>query len=348
MARNPFEKLKINHDDDEDQPTTTQKQPSANLFQQPQEVKKKKIRPDDKKQNEVPTRHTPEDTEGFSEVKKKKLPLREGRIDNLIEAAVYQESSNAKPKKEYEQKPLREGKRQYERHSGTGRGNEISKQGAGGKTTWGNANEQAKQEARVGEDYYEEDYYNNQEDNLFNYAANTDFTHKKDDVVVDQQPKNEENYEKKEEGKEGKKKKKKFGEEEEKKETKIVLPDNSVSYQDYKLQMKQKSETGKIQEKKETFKSTIPQVDLKPKTKDLEEFEISTSGKQEKKKVNKVKEQKVDNLSERLNKIVSLKNVEIKEDKENLPKKYEKYDKGGKTQQKEKAFTYSKDAFPEL
>jgi len=153
-----------------------------------------------------------------------------------------------------------------------------------------------------------------------------------------------------EEPKEGKKKKKKnAAEEEEKKEDKLEVPDNSMSYQEYKEQKKKLTE-GKREEKKEQQKSLIPQVDLKPKTKTTEdEIGISSNKPTDKKQPAKPKEKKVDSVEESLNKIVGQKIVEKQEEREYQPRTYDKKGKyGGKKENQGQGFTFSKDAFPEL
>jgi len=68
------------------------------------------------------------------------------------------------------QPKYREGKHEYERHSGTGRGKEIAKSGAGSRYTWGTNNQYAQSEAnKYNAD--EEDVYADEDEDLFNYAV---------------------------------------------------------------------------------------------------------------------------------------------------------------------------------
>ena len=142
-TKNPFGNLTIRRDeDDEDTTVRTQAVPASTgaLFSNAQageQKKKKKVRPEEKKKLEETQQ---DDEEGF-EVVKKKAPA---KPRNPVAEEGSTEKGEEKPKRfkkldhalEKENK-FNTQKRLYERHSGTGRGKEISKGGAGGKHTWG-------------------------------------------------------------------------------------------------------------------------------------------------------------------------------------------------------------------
>lgn len=144
-TRNPFGQLRVERDEEDEVPQTSSKQaPTTTLFvnNQTAEKKKKKVRPDEKKRDE-PIQDT---NEGFEVVGKPK-PQKHQRKHNPIEEGDVAGEGKIKEDKHlnkiglghhaHNPRPLRSGKRQFERHSGTGRGKEIAKGGSGGKTVWG-------------------------------------------------------------------------------------------------------------------------------------------------------------------------------------------------------------------
>jgi len=359
--------LTVRHDDDEEGHTVTQKQPGQQLFQQPQEVKKKKIRPEERKRLEEEaksggqTHH--DDTQGFSEVKKRKPNPKGGDIGNLIENA-YEQGTNQQQKrdKNFESKgyqpQTRGGKRPYDRQSGTGRGREIAKQGAGGKTTWGNAEKMAKQEVYgEGEEHYGDDLftydYSKQQAPKREEATKTEEKTEEPKAEPTQEEEQKPKFEKKE-GQREKRRKKRLGlaaEEEKKDEKKSDAPDNSISYKEYKEKFKPEPK----QEEKKVAQSMIQKTDLKEKVKGGENLEISiASNKPTTQKKPEVKEKKVDKTESDLNKLIGQKLVEGKT--EEAPKDYPQEKRGGyqgkqgkyNKQQKDAGFSFNKDAFPEL
>lgn len=146
-TRNPFGQLRVQRDEDEEVPQVTSKPATtAPLFtttQAAEQKKKKKVRPEEKKRTDEPVQ---ESNEGFEVVGKPK-PQRHQRKHNPTEEDVVSGEGKVKEDKHasrlgaghhaHNPRPLRAGKRQFERHSGTGRGKEIAKNGAGGKTVWG-------------------------------------------------------------------------------------------------------------------------------------------------------------------------------------------------------------------
>ena len=137
-TNNPFGKFKVQKDsDDEDervQPTKASGT-SQQLFAPQQEQKKKrKVRPEKTEEPEA------NDDDGF-EVVKQKIP-RKRPVEQSTEETQEPKKDHHKKKivAEYHHNkgPNPTKKREFERHSGTGRGREIAKGGAGGKGTWGN------------------------------------------------------------------------------------------------------------------------------------------------------------------------------------------------------------------
>lgn len=155
-TKNPFGLLAIRRDADEEEQTTKTVAVSATtapLFgnnQTGEQKKKKKVRPEERKKLEEVQ---PEDEEGFSEVKKKVSSRPKPQAEEEDKTGKPQE----KPKKfkNVDRQFVKENKfnsekRLFERHSGTGRGKEISKGGSGGKHTWGT---NPKNVARDNQDY---------------------------------------------------------------------------------------------------------------------------------------------------------------------------------------------------
>jgi hypothetical protein len=142
-TKNPFGNLTIRRDEDDEEITSRTQAVTAStgaLFtatQAGEQKKKKKVRPEEKKKLEETHQ---DDEEGF-EVVKKKGPSKPKAAAGEEETT---EKGQEKPKKfkKFSHALVKENqfnseKRLYERHSGTGRGKEISKGGAGGKHTWG-------------------------------------------------------------------------------------------------------------------------------------------------------------------------------------------------------------------
>ena len=82
---------------------------------------------------------------GFTKSKKDKMSELLSDFKNQIPIPeLTPVKRNNKPRLHFRPKA---GKRMFERRSGTGRGKEISKDGAGGKTIWGNIDQLAKEES---------------------------------------------------------------------------------------------------------------------------------------------------------------------------------------------------------
>ncbi len=158
MSHNPFGKLNVRRDDDDEEVKQVQTTTTA----VPQnEAKKKKVRPEENKIEAV--HHKEDNNEGFEIVGKTKNQKAK-KVETEDEGKQF-DPKQRKPKNKgaFQGKPPREGKREFERHSGTGRGKEIAKGGAGGHHTWGT---NPKQIAKEGERQF--DYYSN-DDKCKNY-----------------------------------------------------------------------------------------------------------------------------------------------------------------------------------
>jgi hypothetical protein len=147
--KNPFGLLSVRRDDEEEafQPSLEKDiDPITHGPLAEQQRMKRKIRPEEKRTLEEEKNQTKKgmEEEGFTEIRKNKKPT-------AVDAAIYEENVLKENQKEKNFKvrnpPLRGGKRTFDRHSGTGRGKEISKRGAGGKTTWGDPQQYAEKEA---------------------------------------------------------------------------------------------------------------------------------------------------------------------------------------------------------
>jgi len=157
-TKNPFGLLAVRRDADEEEQTTRTVAVSATtapLFgnnQTGEQKKKKKVRPEEKKKSEE---NAHEDADEGFEVVKKKAHTGKPRVqndENVPEEKTKEKHLKNKGAFAERNNKVTPGKRQFERHSGTGRGKEISKNGAGGKHTWGT---NPKNIARNGDDEYD-------------------------------------------------------------------------------------------------------------------------------------------------------------------------------------------------
>jgi len=318
MSSNPFEKLNVKRDDDDDEQEEFQ-QVKGKEKHVPYglENKKNKVRPKEKQANK-------EGEEDFQEVKKvvKKRPPKqeEGEEDkehkkrtginfNTNEKREYRESKNPKPQRG----------RKFDKQSGTGRGKEVSKGGAGGKGTWG---DNPKNIARD-EDNYDDIY--------FQQALNQVPEEEKEKRKGKKKEEDEEN-------KEDKKEEKRKGEKREKKELppelKLDKPKDAISLEEY---LKGK-EQPKEEENKEVKRNDVGEP-LK-KTEEKKEEILGTSGpgkKKGKKKKNKEMDQEEFELNMKLGNKLDI----GEEDKRRRQRK-------GKFKKEDEAFTYKKEEYPEL
>ena len=159
--KNPFGLLTIERDKNDEEETIIHKDFHPILEGPLAENKhKRKVRPSEIKISEESrplTNLKKEDDEGFTEIKINKRP-------RILNEEIFEHNvlNNIRNKKDCKAKTptMRSGKRIFDRHSGTGRGREVSKQGAGGKTTWGDAQQLAQEEAT---DYMDELAHNQEE-----------------------------------------------------------------------------------------------------------------------------------------------------------------------------------------
>lgn len=233
------------------------------------------------------------------------------------------------------------GKRQFDRQSGTGRGKEIAKGGAGGKHTWG-AN--PKNVAR--------DESSNYDDDLFHYALNPkpkktveEETPKEVEEIVKEEPQEqapqvevvEKTENAKEEGFDRRRKRKGFEEEEVKKEDLLERPENALSYAEYMQKLKEKNQS--ITETRTKTAPVVENSDLKAQTRTDEEFTIGLKDQNvNKKQKNKPKEKKTE---EKPNVDFTFMTEEVSE---------KRFETREKTQGKKKGpkFQFVSEEFPEL
>jgi hypothetical protein len=162
---NPFDKLNINREEqEEDDQEFHQVKGKEKNVPYGIEQKKKKVRP--KELEKVKD----EGEEGFEEVQSKTKKRRPVNEEEEEESKTHKKrrgvNYNTQEEKEHrlQDKPRRG--RQYDRQSGTGRGREIAKGGAGGKGTWGdNPKNIAKNYENYNDDYYFESALNQEKRN---------------------------------------------------------------------------------------------------------------------------------------------------------------------------------------
>ena len=334
---NPFEKLNIKRDEEEEDDGQGEfqkvKGKDKNL---PVGIdsKKKKTRPKEKVEAN--------DEEGFEEVgkTKKKRPANDDEEDELKGGEHKKRREidyNKEEVRNYRGRDKPKRGRQFDRQSGTGRGKEIAKGGAGGKGTWG---ENPKKIAR--------DYENNDDDYYFENALNPE-------KKKERQPKKPRKEDKKE-GEEGEEKKEGEGESKENEEDnkKKRERDNKPKYElkeEEKLNRPKDAKTlEEYLKEKEKPSEEIKEVkrikDGKPLEKKQEKNDdyLATTGQGRKKgKKKKIKEINKDEVD--LNNLIGA-NLQIGggEMMGRRPRKQD-YRKGKKGEEK---FVFKEEDFPEL
>jgi hypothetical protein len=354
MSKNPFGQLTIRRDDDEDyvRPQDTPQQThSTQIFSttQPDQKKKKKVRPEEKTKleeqyQELKQAYDEEVERGFQVVQKKQTRAKPGQTEEVLEDNKDRKLKNKGAYLERNDK-ARPGKRQFERHSGTGRGKEISKGGAGGGHTWGTnpkniARETTKNEETRGA-YYEKD-----DERWFNSALNRDERKYNEEKQEEKQEKYEVEEDKQETDQEVLEKQLKETEEkedrrrkkgpatEEKKEDLLERPENALSFNEYKEMQKQKNQTIGT---KQANVVRANETDAQPKTRDDSEFIVGTGD--SKKKNVKPKEKKVNNDVKELV-------VDIKTD--DGERRYYGDNRDNRRGKKEGKYYFKPEDFPEL
>jgi len=308
---NPFNKLKVQREEDEDHTnTSTQK-----VQKKEEPAKKTKQRPPEQKEIKEE-----QDDHGFEEVGKTQTKKQryndESNVDSIKPSAKV---DNPRHHKKYEG-AVRVGSNQraFDKHSGTGRGKEVKKEGAGGKGTWGNQEKSAPRE--IYDNYDNSDYY-------FNKVLNPKKA-KEEEVIAEEPVKEEVKVEEpvKEEvafddAKDKKGKKKPVINPEEDEKNKLVIPENAMSYAEWKEQNKRTAPVAK---------EVKVEVNLEKVVRNNQDEVIGIQGK------NKAQPKKKEKPVE---KTVA---VEVKyDDGQREKKNYNQ--KGGN-----KGFKFTKDDFPEL
>lgn len=323
---NPFNKLKVHRDEDEEEGFSTVGKTAAHvdpLFKKADDkAKKPKQRPKEEKKEET-HQHEEESNEGFETVGKGQKKVREEGATEEGEKKQhgFKQGKEHKDKRHEGQFPANSKKRVFDRHSGTGRGKEVPKDGAG-KGNWGN---QAKSAKREVVDYDDTEYY-------FQKALNP----KKEELVapVIEEPvqapveevKPEEIKEEKEE-KEYKKKDKKGAEVVVDEKDKLIIPENAISYSEWKQQVKRTEVK---------HKEIKVEVNLEQIVKDKDET-IQVAGKVHTEKKKKVKETNQKELE--VNKIFAAAAGQEEKNKQTYNKKQNNQAKG---------FKFSDNEFPTL
>lgn len=242
---NPFNKLKVHRDEDEEVDKTQPKGNAPVLFPKDAQKPKKKVRPTEKKEDKPQENVVHEDDKDFVVVgnTKKGGKQQYGREEDFIQSVESKPGvkEQTRPKKEkYFEHDFKNNERLYDRHvSGTGRGKEVKKRGGGGKYTW--------EGRKVVNDYDNTDY-------VFNKVLKPKDT--KEEVYVEESPQIETKKDevKKEEevgtagdeqkaietkeGEEVKDRKKKGKKDdiskEEEEKNKLVIPENALTLKEYK------------------------------------------------------------------------------------------------------------------
>ena len=337
-SNNPFERLNVKRDaDDDDEQGEFQKvKGKEKNVPVGLEQKKKKARPVEKVEDDG--------EEGFTEVSKKVKKHRpENDDEEETKGGEHKKRKginyNTAEEKEYRTKDKPKRGRQYDRQSGTGRGKEIAKGGAGGKGTWG---ENPKNIAR--------DFENNNDDFYFDQALNPEKKKdrpprkpKKEDKKEGEEKEGEEKKDEKE-GEDKKEdeqpKRRKFEPKPLTEEEKLDRPKDAQSLEDYlKKQKKPKEE----EEKKEVKR--IQDGDPLKKREEQKVEILGTTG-TGKKKGKKKKEKEINKEEFNLNAQIGA-NLEISgaNDRERRPRPRKK---GKKEKENENKFVFNEEDFPEL
>jgi len=308
--------------------------------QQTEQKKKKKVRPDEKKRiEEEQTQYKEDNEEGFQVVSKKAH-----RTKPLNEEVPLEDTKNRKPKNKgahlerNDKNFAKPGKRIHDRQSGTGRGKEIAKGGAGGHHTWGNNPKNVAKDA---------EYFGRDDEAWFNSALSRDEKkireekQEEKEVVQEPQPVEErtEEQQPEAENRESDWRKKRRGgpaEEEIKKEDLLERPENALSVTEYRELLKQKNQ-GLESKPKNVVKAN--ETDAQPQKRDESQFELGLGEGQKKAKTAKkdTKAKKPDTKEI----VVDLKTDDGMRRFENT--KQQGYGKGKKDK-----YYYTPDDFPEL
>ena len=343
---NPFDKLNINREEqEEDDQEFHQVKGKEKNVPYGIEQKKKKVRP--KELEKVKD----EGEEGFEEVQSKTKKRSQENIEEGEETKVHKKrrgvNYNTQEEREHrlQDKPRRG--RQFDRQSGTGRGKEVAKGGAGGKGTWGdNPRNIAKNYENYNDDYYFESALNPQK-RKDRPPRRPRKENKEDEKEKEGEEKEGEGETQNEEQKEDKKEKKEKERRkiEIKEEDRLHRPENEMSLDDY---LKSKELPKEEEKEVERIKDGKPLT----KTEKKKEETLGTTGlgkkKEKKKKEKKVNQEEVD-----LNFQIG-ENLEVGEgDNENRRRGGKNRGrggrgKGGRGRGKGGQFRYNENDFPEF
>ena len=329
---NPFDKLNVKREDDDDeQGEFEQVKGKDKSIPFGIENKKKKVRPKEKVEEG--------NDEGFEEVQnkiKKRRPVNEDEEESKGGEHKKRRgiNYNTAEEKDYRlrDKPTRG--RKFDRQSGTGRGKEVSKGGAGGKGTWG---DNPKNIAK--------DFEDNNDDYYFESALNPEKKERprRQKRENKKEGEGEENNEEKKEGEgEGERGRRERRERREpvkrelKEEEKLKKPDNPISLEDY-LKTKEKPKEEEKEVKRVQPEGEKPLTKAEKKQEDI----LGTSG-PGKKKGKKKKQKELNKEELDLNAQIGA-NLEISGagDRERRPRRDNR--KG-----KPKEFQFREEDFPEL
>ena len=329
LGNNPFEKLNIKRDLEEDDDGNGEfqkvggKEKSVPIGLE----KKKKNRPAEKVADDNVE-------EGFTEVAKK---VRKHRPEEEEEGKGGEHKKrkginfDTVEDKEYRTKDNRKRGRQFDRQSGTGRGKEIAKGGAGGKGTWG---ENPKNIAR--------DFENNNDDYFFDQALHPEKRKDRPKNKPKKEKEEKEGEEKQEDKKEEEKpNRRKFEPKPLTEEEKLNRPEGAQSLEEY-LQKQKKPSEG--EEKKEVKRIQDGDPLKKRETKNDTLLGTSTGGKKKgkKKKEKEMNKEELDlNAKIGANLVISGAN-----ERERRPRRNDRKGKG--KEDEEKKFVFNEDDFPEL
>lgn len=288
MNNNPFNKLKVQREEEEFVTVTSKKQEKQ---EKPLAQPKKR-----------PVEEHDEDKDGFETV---------GKVEKkrFVNKNTEEEGGQTKPgvnvdnqrhhKKHVGEVRVGSNQRAFDRHSGTGRGKEIKKEGAGGKGTWGNQERAAKKEVYDYDD--SSDYYFNRvlHQKKEDQAEEVKELKVVEEKVEEKQEKPEEKEEEQVEYKD-KKGKKKLADPVEDEKNKLIIPENAISLAEWK----EKNQRQAPVQKEVKIEVKLEQIS-KPKDETIQVGGKKFGG--EKKKV-KGKEVDAKELKElELNKLVNLK-----------------------------------------
>jgi hypothetical protein len=243
---NPFTKLKVQRDEDEEFVSVVSNKPQQPLFgnvQKDDKAKKPKQRPQEKKEVKEE-----DNNEGFEYVGKPQKKTVRTEVSGEI-AATLEKKPGHKEFRDYHPKRT-EGKirdpgekRVFDRHSGTGRGKEEKKHGAG-KGNWGNPVDSAK---RGIVDYDDTEYYFRKALNPVKEEVVTEdkATAEVAQEVIKEEIKPDEGEKTEKEYKERKGKGKPGLTEEEKEKIRLHIPENAITLAELKQQKQSKKEEPK-------------------------------------------------------------------------------------------------------